>query len=437
MNELLRLLRVALVLQCVLGLLTLDFSYGFWWMKAIALTPVLVLTALLFTIAPSRRNSSRLMRAILVATILTFAWQFSVEPVMLRALASVISPISAEYARWLAAIEIDSSESVIIIAAGIALLFGVLPALLGAWLDGRRSAALWALCVTVSSMANALALRYAMPALSDSGVRIEDDIAWLIGQAILVALMCYFVGSLADRQRAEHTQLEAANSALAEANARLEAQAHVREQLAASRERMRLSRDLHDTLAHSLAALAVQLNGTKMIAPDGSQVRAEIERAADLADDGLRNARDAIVALRAESVSDQGLIAALQQRLDTLARRGGAHTSLDAPAVDDASFAPDIAAALLGIAQEALNNAERHAEASHIRITLDRKQLRVCDDGIGIASDQLRRPGLGIRGMRERAALIGAALSIESRAGDGTCVTVVLPTNGKTHKEST
>jgi signal transduction histidine kinase len=435
MNEFLRLLRVALILQCVLGLVTLDYDIGLPWIKAVAIAPAVITTVLLFAMASRISGNVRVSRAVLIAAMLAFVWQFSIEPVLLRALSGMSPAISVEYNRWLLATKEVEVNSLIVIAAGIGLLFGVLPALLGAWLDGRRSAAPWAIWVTFTSLLNALAFRYAMPASTLVGARIDEDIAWLIGQALLVGLMCYFVGALADRQRAEHAQLEMANVALAEANARLEAQAHVREHLAASRERLRLSRDLHDTLAHSLAALAVQLNGIKMIAPAESQVRTEIERAADLADDGLRNARDAIVALRADTANEQGLIAALRQRLDTLTRRRGIQTSLSAASVDDAAFAPDVAAALLGIAQEALNNAERHAEASRIRISLDRRRLCVRDDGVGITNEQLRQPGLGIRGMRERAELIGAALTIESRAGEGACVCVTLAGPAENHPE--
>jgi two-component system sensor histidine kinase DegS len=100
---------------------------------------------------------------------------------------------------------------------------------------------------------------------------------------------------------------------------------------------------------------------------------------------------------------------------------------------------PDATAdALFRIVQEALNNAEKHAGASRVRVSLhhraERLELSVRDDGVGFNLDALEADRFGLRGMRERAELIGAHLTVKSSPGNGTTVLVSLegPVPGST-----
>jgi two-component system sensor histidine kinase UhpB len=92
---------------------------------------------------------------------------------------------------------------------------------------------------------------------------------------------------------------------------------------------------------------------------------------------------------------------------------------------DFSDLSDDVQLVVYRVAQEALSNAARHSEAEHVKVTLSRAdgrvELEVADDGSGFAFDKSQR-GLGIDGMRERALLIGAALNVESRPGQGTTV---------------
>jgi signal transduction histidine kinase len=247
----------------------------------------------------------------------------------------------------------------------------------------------------------------------------------LLGQSFVLLLVCYFVGSLADLERRQRAEIEAANRQLAE-------QAGVRERLATSRERVRLARDLHDTLAHSLAGVAVQLDAIGALAAAGEEVRPEIVRARDAVRRGLRETRAAIDDLRTTAVEDLGLAGALRRHIDSLAPTAHAALTMHAPdaGVYDA-LGTDAADALFRIAQEAIHNADTHSNATTIRVSLERSDDRIAlcveDDGAGFDVAEVGTDRYGMRGMRERAEMIGAHLRIDSIVGRGTRVVVTLP----------
>jgi signal transduction histidine kinase len=314
---------------------------------------------------------------------------------------------------------------------GASLFFTLIPAMLGAWVDGRRRFLIWiALAVVVN-----IVVTLSFIAANGAWSQITTDpsrLAVFIAQAVIFTVVCFFVASLADRQREEHAELE-------QANVQLREQAHVREQLAAGRERMAISRDLHDTVAHSLAALSVQLNAVESTLSDLAKAREQLAIAKGLVRDGLSDTRQAVAGLRMDAVRDLGLIAALRKHIESVNRRG----RIDAQFNSDTDTAmlplPDATAdAFFRIAQEALNNAEKHASASRVRVSLHHRaeclELSVRDDGIGFDQSVLDADRFGLRGMRERAELIGAHLTVKSSPGNGTTVLVSLerPVPGST-----
>jgi len=132
-----------------------------------------------------------------------------------------------------------------------------------------------------------------------------------------------------------------------------------------------------------------------------------------------------IFELRPSVLREQGIVAALRTRLEAVEGRASIATSLSVQG--DPQLSPDQEDALYGIAQEALNNALRHARASHIDVCLSEASEGACleirDDGQGFGACN-NGIGLGLRGMRERAAEIGAKLSISSAPGQGTRIQV-------------
>ncbi|MGH2593619.1 MAG: sensor histidine kinase [Anaerolineae bacterium] len=294
----------------------------------------------------------------------------------------------------------------------------LVPTVLGAWAYGRRGAWLTAGLATVLVL-----ITNAVPLLS--GVPLESILPVSALRIAPLFLVGYIVGTLAEQQRKQ-------TDALSAANAKLREQAAAMEQLAVARERNRLARDLHDTLAHSLAGLVVQLEAIDTLTREGAvpdQARSEIKKARRAAQAGLEDARRAIRDLRVNPVEDLGLTRTLEQAANDFGERTGVSVGLRM-SEPKAAIANDIAAAIWRIAQEALNNVERHAGARRVEMTLAQANgclvLSVADDGRGFDQAQIDEERFGLMGMRERAELIGGNLTIESQAGRGTSVRLVL-----------
>jgi signal transduction histidine kinase len=193
-------------------------------------------------------------------------------------------------------------------------------------------------------------------------------------------------------------------------------------QAAAVAERSRLARDMHDVLAHSLSALALQLEGARLLARDrgtDEEVIAAIERAHHLAGSGLGEARAAISALRGDEMPG----------LDTLADRFGDRVSMSVSG-EPRELASEARLALYRTAQEALTNVTRHSAAERVELRLDYEdggtRLVVQDCGPAMDGGASVGGGYGLTGMRERAELLGGRLNAGPN-GDGFKVELWLP----------
>jgi signal transduction histidine kinase len=190
------------------------------------------------------------------------------------------------------------------------------------------------------------------------------------------------------------------------------------------RERLRLARDLHDTLAQSMMTMLAEVRMLrKLHAHDPRALAAELEHAEQLAHDGLNEARDAISRIRLNVVRDLGLGPALSGAIERFSERTGIAVSYRSD-VHAGSFADERAEVVFRIAEETLRNIERHAGASHVEVALTdldeaTLELTVRDDGIGFDPDVPRPGHYGLVGMKEQAQLIDAQLSISARAGGG------------------
>jgi len=209
-------------------------------------------------------------------------------------------------------------------------------------------------------------------------------------------------------------------------NARLYRQA---EQLAVVRERERLARELHDSVTQSLYSLTLLAEASQRLLSSGDTERA-VEytgRLGEIAQQALKEMRLLVYQLRPLVLKREGLVGALQQRLDAVEKRAGVDARL---LVDGTLDLPaPVEEGLYRIAQEALNNALKHAapRCVTLRIQVDerRVELEVTDDGRGFepgaVSDQ---GGLGLTSMRERAERLGGSFSLVSAPGKGTTVHV-------------
>lgn len=239
-------------------------------------------------------------------------------------------------------------------------------------------------------------------------------------QMVSFLLVGYFISTLMNRLRAQNVSLEEANAHLVHYSSTLE-------HLTISRERNRLARELHDTLAHTLSALSVQLEAAKAYFDvDPGASRELIDKSLTATRSGLLETRLALKSLRASPLDDLGLLLALRKMSEETAARAGLKLHLSLPDKLE-SLSPDVEQAVYRVAQEAVANVAHHANAQSLRLQLaaddGRLILMVSDDGMGFGLQQAEAAGhFGLTGMRERAQLIGGQLNIESRLGQGTTI---------------
>ncbi|WP_236788650.1 sensor histidine kinase [Amycolatopsis sp. GM8] len=210
-------------------------------------------------------------------------------------------------------------------------------------------------------------------------------------------------------RRARMARIEQTELALARARTATEEHALA----AALAERARIARELHDVLAHSLSGLALNLQGARlMLVRDGANpdVVAQLERAQKLAVDGLAEARQAVATLREDPVPVERAVEDLLAgyRLDT-----GVHAELTVRG-EPRALDPATGTTLLRTVQEALSNTRKHAPGARVQVELVYSAREV---EVVVLDHQGRRPtpgasaGYGLRGMRERAELLGGRLA--------------------------
>jgi two-component system NarL family sensor kinase len=215
-------------------------------------------------------------------------------------------------------------------------------------------------------------------------------------------------------------------------NARIFDEQHA---LAVAEERNRLAREIHDTLAQGLTAITLQLEVADALLDSGPELaRPKIFKALELTRSNLEEARRSVMDLRAGPLQAQTLPSALQDLASSFGREYNVRS--DFAARDVVGRLPSaIEAGLYRIAQEALNNIAKHAQATTVHLTLERDDsalvLTIEDDGEGFDLNapppDRRKGGFGLIGMQERAKLLGGRLEVTSQPSTGTRVVVRVP----------
>jgi two-component system NarL family sensor kinase len=200
--------------------------------------------------------------------------------------------------------------------------------------------------------------------------------------------------------------------------------------LARAEERARIAREIHDTLAQSLTAIALDLEGAlRHLEGNPERSRERLERALATARESLEEARRSVLDLRALPLAGRPLADALAALGRAFTFETGVRVHVQAPA--EASLPLRVEAELLRIAQEALANVRQHAHATAVEITLratdQEASLVIADDGAGFDARRVADGRHGIVGMRERAKVLGGRLRVASQPGRGTKVTARVP----------
>ncbi len=198
-------------------------------------------------------------------------------------------------------------------------------------------------------------------------------------------------------------------------------------------ERRRLARDLHDDIGQALTALKIQLESV-MRGAAGAATR-QIGECVDTTRHALERVRQLSLSLRPLQLDDLGLVAALRSHLDLQAGVGKLRPHFDAGAAPD-RVAPDVETACFRVAQEAINNVLRHAQARNLWLRLyedeGRLALSVRDDGTGFDLEAARKRAaaggsLGVVSMEERVALAGGSFELRTAPGRGTTMLATFP----------
>jgi signal transduction histidine kinase len=206
-------------------------------------------------------------------------------------------------------------------------------------------------------------------------------------------------------------------------------------------ERTRIARELHDTLLQSFHGLLLRLQAASyVLAERPAQAKQTLDSVIEQAAKAITEGRDAVQGLRSSTIETNDLALAIRTLGDELAADASPN---GAPSYDVAvagrsrDLHPILRDDIYKIAAEALRNAFRHAHARKVEVEIcygdDQFRLRVRDDGKGIDSEVLRQKGIerhfGLRGMPERAAMIGGELAVWSEVGAGTEVELRIPAN--------
>jgi PAS domain S-box-containing protein len=194
-------------------------------------------------------------------------------------------------------------------------------------------------------------------------------------------------------------------------------------------ERRRIAREMHDQFGEQLTALALSIRMLRDACGDQNPHRALVDGIEQIAQRLDRDVDQLVWQLRPTALDDLGLRAALANYVQNWSARVGIAATIHSSGLLDERLPADTETALYRIAQEALTNVAKHANASVVDIILERRgnnvQLVIEDDGKGFApSTEQSGQGFGLLGMRERAALVGAGLEIESTPGTGTTILV-------------
>jgi signal transduction histidine kinase/ligand-binding sensor domain-containing protein len=211
-------------------------------------------------------------------------------------------------------------------------------------------------------------------------------------------------------------------------NAQLYEQA---QEMGIAEERQRLARELHDSVTQALYGVTLYAEATTRLLSSGEVAMAtdHLQELRSTAQEALREMRLLIFELRPPALEKDGLAKALQTRLEAVEERAGLATSLN---IDTCERLPlGMEEGLYRIAQEALNNALKHAQAHRVTVTLHQNRhsviMEIVDDGVGFDPMTTQEYGLGLPGMEERVTKMGGKLDIDSRPGQGTHVRVEVP----------
>jgi two-component system, chemotaxis family, CheB/CheR fusion protein len=277
------------------------------------------------------------------------------------------------------------------------------------------------------------------------------------GSSAHVAALARSAAALRERNRRLEQRLEERTASLAEAGAALEAERADRQRAERARnlllrqlataeeeERRRISLELHDRMGQLLTGLLLGLRALQREA--GADERdARLDDLVKLTDQIAREVQSLALELRPPALDNLGLRLALQSHLESWSDRHGLEADFHSTGLEGERFPREVEITLYRVVQEGLTNVFKHAGATRVSLLLERRSRNLIaileDDGAGFdVEEALASPEgskrLGLRGMRERLAVLGGTLVIESSPGSGTTVFARIPASAGASAEA-
>jgi len=244
------------------------------------------------------------------------------------------------------------------------------------------------------------------------------SIAFVVGMSFLVKL-----------QIREKEKLSNMNVELEQAYKRLIENSSVAQKLSLEQERIRLAREIHDTLAHTLTTLIVQLEACKKLSSvDPSRLQTELEKAQELSRSGFNDIKHSIKALRPQVMEEKSFFDSIIYIINETMKNTNINITLNNLISKDIRFSSQIEIALFRVIQESITNAIRHGQASDIEIDIEEDnnmlKLQIVDNGSG--STDIKK-GYGMQGMEERIEGLNGSVEFSSYRGKGFKTIVSIP----------
>lgn len=233
---------------------------------------------------------------------------------------------------------------------------------------------------------------------------------------------------MAVNEQKAREKLEKLASDLSEANQRLSEYAKQVHELAVTQERNRFAREIHDGLGHSLTTINMQINAASVVVrKDPEKAIYMLENAQKLTAEALVDVRNSVYALRKDAEEIEDLSSRINRLVETTqtTEREVRFTILGNPRI----ISPQVDLTIYRTAQEAINNAQKHSNATRIEVLLDYSRddsiiLKVNDNGVG--ADEIKN-GFGLIGIQERVRLLNGSAEISNKPGKGFLVKIVVP----------
>lgn len=253
-----------------------------------------------------------------------------------------------------------------------------------------------------------------IPILFNYGI----SIAFVVGMSYLVKM-----------QIREKERLARINAELEKAYEKLIENSAAAHQLTIEAERTRMAREIHDTLAHTLTTLIIQLEACKKLASlDPERLPGELVKAQELSRSGFNDVRRSIKALRPQAMEDKSFIASIVSIINDTMERTKVNITFNNLLTQDIKLPSQIEVALFRAVQESITNSIRHGQASEIGITLRQEdstlKLSIEDNGIGCANI---KKGYGMKGIRERIEDLNGNVEFSSSSGKGFKTRISIP----------